>query len=515
MEREQAERERQEREKKQRDEEDRKRAEEAKRIADEKLRLMNEAKSKPKIIPAPNLQTGWEKKLDPRTNRYFYINHNDGTTQWDRPGEQEMQTGGTYTTRLRDEPSLPQSGLKRSSSSPNIAKMVEDETSVTARQAPPSIDRGNKPLKRLQPVALPAKRRDLNPVYGNVGRALTGLRNLGNTCYMNSTIQCLNNTSPLVTYLVTDMYLYDINRSEKSDSLWEVTDDFSYLVKALWSGQYRFITPRDFKSVVGRQQPMFAGYEQQDSQEFLTFLLDGLHESLNKVKTKPKIDEQDNDRLPDLVAAELAWKNHKLHNESIIVELFQGQLKSTIMCLTCHKASITFQAFMFLSLPIPSSNRCTLQDCLRQFSAPEKMTGSSRWKCPQCKTYRDSVKNIVIWKLPPILLIALNRFVYEGQWRTKINAHVDFPVRGLDMNNFVSGPQAKPYRLYAVSNHFGTLDGGHYTACCRNPNTQKWYKFDDHEVYETTETSVTTSAAYVLYYTSIDLKTPEFKPSFS
>ncbi|XP_053387107.1 ubiquitin carboxyl-terminal hydrolase 8-like [Mercenaria mercenaria] len=515
LEKERAEKERLDREKRERDEEDRKRAEEAKRVADEKLRLMNEAKSKAKLIPSPNLQKGWEKQLDPSTNRYFYINHHDGTTQWEPPNLPGEGKGGTYVTRLKDEPSTLKSGLKRSNSSPNIAKMMEDESKLPQRKAPPSVDRGNKPVKRQMPVALPAKRRDLNPVYGNVGCALTGLRNLGNTCYMNSTIQCLNNTSPLVTYLLTDLYLYDINRGEKAGNLWEVTDDFAYLVKSLWSGQYRFITPRDFKSVVGRQQPMFAGYEQQDSQEFLTFLLDSLHEGLNKVKTRPKIAEQDNDKLPDHIGAELAWKNHKLHNESIIVELFQGQLKSTIMCLTCRKRSVTFQAFMFLSLPIPSSNRCTLQDCLRQFAAEEKMTGSSRWKCPQCKCYRDSVKNIVIWKLPHILLIALNRFVYEGQWRTKINAHVDFPVRGLDMTTFVKGPQPKPYKLYAVSNHFGTLDGGHYTACCRNPNTQKWYKFDDHEVYDTSESSVKTSAAYVLYYTSIDLLPPDFKPSFT
>ncbi|KAL4216469.1 Ubiquitin carboxyl-terminal hydrolase 8 [Mactra antiquata] len=515
MEKEKAERDRLAREKREREEADRKRAEEAKRIADEKLRLMNEAKTKPKPVPSPNLQTGWEKRLDPSTNRYFYVNHNDNTTQWEPPNLLGDPKSGIYTTKLKDEPTSSKSNLKRSNSSPNIAQLIDNEDKLPQRKTPVIPDRGNKPVKRLMPVALPAKRRDLNPVHGNVGRALTGLRNLGNTCYMNSTIQCLNNTSPLITYLLTDSYLYDINRDSKSGSLWEVTDDFAYLVKALWSGQYRCITPRDFKSVVGRQQPMFAGFEQQDSQEFLTFLLDGLHEGLNKVKTRPKIPEQDNDGMSDIRAAEIAWRDHKLHNESIIVELFQGQLKSTIMCLTCRKQSVTFQAFMFLSLPIPAPNRCTLQDCLRQFAAEEKMCGSSQWKCPRCRSYRDSVKKIEIWKLPAILLIALNRFVYEGQWRNKINANVDFPVRGLDMSSFVKGPAPKPYRLYAASNHFGTLDGGHYTACCRNPITQKWYKFDDHEVYEMSESGVKTSAAYVLYYTSIELKRPEYRPILS
>ncbi|XP_052267863.1 ubiquitin carboxyl-terminal hydrolase 8-like isoform X2 [Dreissena polymorpha] len=509
QEKEAAERERLERERRAREEEDRRRAEEARKQADEKLRLVNEAKSRTKIVPSPNLPVGWEKKLDPATQRYFYVNHSLGTTQWEPPPDTRS---GTYTTKLKDEPETQRRGLSRSNSSPNIAKLLENEDRLVQQQRPlPSVNRGTKPVDREELIPMPAKRRDLNPIYGSVDRALTGLRNLGNSCYMNSTIQCLNNTSPLVTYLITDIYLRDINR----DSLGEVVDDFAYVVKALWSGQYRCITPRDLKAVVGRHQPMIAGYMHQDSQEFLTFLMDGLHEGLNKVKVKPRIPEQNNEGLPDVKAAEISWRDHKLHNESIIVELFQGQLKTTIMCLTCRKQSVKFQAFMYLSLPIPKTTRCTLGDCLRQFSAEEKMTGNSKWECPQCRTYRDAIMKLEIWKLPHILLIALNRFVYEGQWRTKINAHVDFPTSGMDMSSFVIGPRPKSYKLYAVSNHFGTLDGGHYTACCKNPCTQTWYKFDDSEVFETSESSVKTSAAYVLYYTSIDLLPPDFKPSFS
>ncbi|XP_052786625.1 ubiquitin carboxyl-terminal hydrolase 8-like [Mya arenaria] len=503
------EKEKQDRERLAQEEADRKLADEARRAADEKLRLMNEAKATPKSVPSPNLKVGWEKKLDYRTNRYFYINHTDGTTQWDPPNTPGPQKG-TYTTKLKDDNTTPKRGLSRSNSSPNIAKMFEDEgKSLPEKKIVPSVNRGIKPVeKRILPAPMPAKRRDLNPVYGSMGRALTGLRNLGNTCYMNSTIQCLNNTSPLVTYLLTDTYLYDINRHMNEG---ELVDDFAYIVKALWSEQYRCITPRDFKRVAGHHQPMFAGYEQQDSQEFLTFLMDGLHEGLNKVKSRPKIPEQNNDNLPDMKAAELAWRDHKLHNESIIVELFQGQLKSSLMCLGCKNQSVTFQAFMYLSLPLPSSTRCTLADCLRQFSAEEKLTDRP---CPKCKSSRSSMKKIEIWKLPHILLIAFNRFVYDGPWRTKISTHVDFPTKDVSLSPFVRGPHPKSYKLYAVSNHFGTLDGGHYTACCRNPCTNKWYKFDDHEVYDISESSVKTSAAYVLYYTSIEMKPPEYKRRF-
>ncbi|CAC5425634.1 USP8 [Mytilus coruscus] len=501
--------------------EEKARADQARREAEEKLKLIQGESPKIKTIPSPNLPTGWEKRLDGPTHRYYYINHNRGTTQWEPP-QTEIKLPGKYTTKLKDEPTTTKRGLSRSNSSPNIAKMMEEEDKVTPLK--PSIDRSNKPAQRYiipeanrpSPQKQAARIRNLNPVYGNVGRALTGLRNLGNTCYMNSTIQCLNNCSPLVTYFLTDNYLYDINRESELGSHGEVADDFAVIVKNLWTGQYKCITPRDFKVTVGKHQPMFAGNDQQDSQEFLTFLLDALHEGLNKVKIRPKIPEQDNDNLPDHVNAELSWKHHRMLHESIIVELFQGQLKSTLMCLTCRKQSVTFQAFMYLSLPIPSGSRCRLDDCLRQFLKEEKMTGSSRWRCPRCKVDRDSVKKIDIWKLPRILLIGLNRFVYEGQWRQKISSYVDFPVQNLNLDSVVQSPTStkSKYNLYGISNHYGTMDGGHYTAFCRNPCTKRWYKYDDEQVYDMSESDVKSSAAFVLYYTSIDLPPPDFRKNF-
>ncbi|XP_041356247.1 ubiquitin carboxyl-terminal hydrolase 8-like [Gigantopelta aegis] len=484
------------------------RAQQAKKIAEEKLRRINDPHPQSKIVPSTNMPVGWEKRLDRATNRYFYINHNNGTTQWEPPVLPTPQSGN-YTTKLKDEPTASSSGLKRSFSSPDLMKINEQETF-------PSVDRAGKPAERFQtdvrplkPVQRVVKRRDLNPIYGSVGSALTGLRNLGNTCYMNSTIQCLNNTSPLVSYFLTDNYYTDINRDSFQGMHGEVVDEFAVVLKALWSRQYRCITPRDLKLTVGKYNPMFAGYEQQDSQEFLTFLLDGLHEGLNEVKRRPSIPDQDNDNFPDQQAADLAWKNYKLLHRSIIVELFQGQLKSTLQCKSCGKQSKTFQTFMFLSVPIPSSSKCSLSDCIREFLKPERLTGDSKWRCPRCKVDRDATKKIDIWKLPPILLIGLNRFVRDGMWVQKTTSYVDFPLSDLELTDWVQGIKPKSrYNLYGVSNHYGTMEGGHYTAFCRNPESRRWHKFDDHEVYEMSTSEVKSPAAYFLYYTSIEMLPP-------
>ncbi|XP_059172661.1 ubiquitin carboxyl-terminal hydrolase 8-like [Physella acuta] len=432
------------------------------------------------VVPSQNLPDGWEKRLDPATNRYFYIDHNSGSTHWTAPAMPLSKPTETFKMPLKDEPAV----LSHSHSSPNIKKLLEDE--VANNKIFPSVNRAVK----LLPKQI-VRKRDLNPVYGNVGPALTGLRNLGNTCYMNSTIQCLNNTTPLVVYFLQDNHLFTINRESSQGMHGEVVDEFAYVMKALWSQQYRSITPQDLKNVVGQYNPMFSGDQQQDLQEFLICLLDGLHEGLNEVKKAPPIPEQDNDRLTDEYAAQIAWQHHKLLHKSVIVELFQGQLKSTLTCGTCKKMSVNFQTFMFLSLPIPASSKCSLKDCIKEFLNPELMTGSSKWKCPQCKVERDSKKKIDIWKLPPILLIGLNRFHAEGMWMQKKTTFVDFPLVDLDFSPYIIGPRPRnKYNLYGVSNHYGTMEGGNYTAFCRNSANKKWYKFDDQDVYEIASSDV-------------------------
>jgi ubiquitin carboxyl-terminal hydrolase 8 len=132
------------------------------------------------------------------------------------------------------------------------------------------------------------------------------------------------------------------------------------------------------------------------------------------------------------------------------------------------------------------------------------MAGESKWKCPQCKAYRDAVKKIDIWRLPPLLIIHLKRFKYQGIWRDKITTLVDFPIENLDMNRYILNTAATTtnsgYNLYATSNHSGTLDGGHYTALCRHFQFDKWFKFDDTEVKDVSSSSLVSPTSYILFY---------------
>ncbi|XP_048025458.1 ubiquitin carboxyl-terminal hydrolase 8 isoform X1 [Megalobrama amblycephala] len=475
----------------------------------------------------PGLPDGWMKFLDTVTGTYRYYHSPTNRVHLYPP---EVNTPQIQPSAAKAKPAQPaeterekerererekerereQSKLKRSYSSPDISQELSAETSRKPA-AIPTVNRENKPLTaasyKTVEIARPsaAKIRNLNPVFGGLGPLLTGLRNLGNTCYMNSILQCLCNTVAMADYFNRNYYQDDINRANILGHKGEVAEEFSVIMKALWSGQYKMISPQDFKGTICKINNRFSSYEHQDSQELLLFLMDGLHEDLNKADKRRGYKEEDIDHLDDVSAAELAWSKHKLLNESIIVALFQGQFKSTVQCMSCQHKSRTFETFMYLTLEMTASSKCSLQDCLKLFSKEERLTDSNRFYCRHCKTHRDAIKKMQIWKVPPILLVHLKRFKYDGRWREKLQTLVDFPLDNLDLSQYVIGPKPnlKKYNLYAVSNHYGGMDGGHYTAYCKNPLKQRWFKFDDHEVSEISASSVRSAAAYIFFYSSL------------
>uniref|UniRef100_A0A8C5NFU9 Ubiquitin carboxyl-terminal hydrolase n=1 Tax=Gouania willdenowi TaxID=441366 RepID=A0A8C5NFU9_GOUWI len=582
---------------------------------------------------------------------------------------------------------------------------------------------------------------------------LSGLSNLGNTCFMNSAVQCLSNIPPLTDYFLKDKYTEELNEDNPLGMKGEIAKAYAELIKQLWSGKYSYVTPRPFKTQVGRFAPQFSGYQQQDSHELLAFLLDGLHEDLNRIRKKPYIQLKDANGRPDKVVAEEAWENHIKRNDSIIVDIFHGLFKSTLVCPVCSKISVTFDPFCYLTLPLPMkkertlevylvrldplakptqykltvpkvgyiSDLCTslsilsgvhaekmivtdiynhrfhrifatnenlssimerddiyvfevavnrvedmdhvvipvhlrekykqtgynhtstplfgqpfliavprtlsedklynmlllrlwyvciwtltpmetdeqddessqdqelpsenensqsedsvggdnelengvdapqsstksqqiagynrkrlftfqfnnmgktdfslikddtrqirfdeghlrlsgrktnhmeykpqkkaffkLNDCIELFTTKEKLGAEDPWYCPNCKQHQQATKKLDLWSLPPVLVVHLKRFSYSRYMRDKLDSLVDFPLRYLDMSEFLINPNAGPclYDLIAVSNHYGGMGGGHYTAYAKNKDDGKWYNFDDSSVSPASEDQIVVS----------------------
>lgn len=264
---------------------------------------------------------------------------------------------------------------------------------------------------------------------------------------------------------------------------------------------------------------MFESNDQQDAQEYLEFLLDGLHEDLNphanRNKLRPLTDEEERrrEKLPQQLVSYLEWQRYTHQNFSVIVNWFQGQLSSRLMCLTCGTTSTTYSPFMYLSLPIPASKRSgfTLADCLEEFVKEEILEKDDAWHCPNCKKARKATKKLTITRLPHMLIIHLKRFTNRGLWRDKLNTMIEFPLKNLNLTKYVPpllprdalGPDAPEptaevtppflYDLYGVCNHYGTLNGGHYTSFVRNSYNNAWNLFDDSKASFVDDSSVMVS----------------------
>ncbi|XP_052208779.1 ubiquitin carboxyl-terminal hydrolase 8 isoform X2 [Diospyros lotus] len=209
-----------------------------------------------------------------------------------------------------------------------------------------SFDRGNSPT--------------FSGGFGEAGSlGLTGLQNLGNTCFMNSALQCLVHTPKLIDYFLGD-YRREINHDNPLGMDGEIALAFGDLLRKLWAPGATPVAPRLFKSKLSHFAPQFSGFNQHDSQELLAFLLDGLHEDLNRVKSKPYAEVKDGDGRSDEEVADEYWQNHLARNDSIIVDVCQGQYRSTLVCPVCRKVSIMFDPFMYLSLPLPSTTMRTM-----------------------------------------------------------------------------------------------------------------------------------------------------------
>lgn len=190
-------------------------------------------------------------------------------------------------------------------------------------------------------------------------RGLSGLANLGNTCFMNSSLQCLCHTPSLMYAFLSGKYKDDLNAENPLGLGGKLASAFGSLISKMWKPGVEYITPKHFKWQLAKFAPQFGGYSQQDSQELLAFLLDGLHEDLNRIKNKPYVEEKDADGRPDEEVAAEAWANYRARNDSVVVDKFQGLYKSTLRCPNCNYTSVKFDPFMYLSLPLPSPKRRT------------------------------------------------------------------------------------------------------------------------------------------------------------
>ncbi|KAK6622241.1 hypothetical protein RUM44_002048 [Polyplax serrata] len=463
-----------------------------------------------------------------------------------------------------------------------------------------------------------------------------GLQNIGNTCYMNAALQALCNTTPLSQYFLQCLVL--ASNHEKP----ALSNNFQRLVQEMWQrNSPGFIVPSGILYGIRNVHPMFRGYQQHDTQEFLRCFMDQLHEELkepmrdsithrltassvqHELRTNysdnEEIQEEDAKNRGEIVeggassgsqseaeyetcdsgvsersslsdegerksvkrkhshsssppsrcrlttrsyasykqttqqSSPVKSKKKPVKYKSIISDLFDGKLLSSVQCLTCNKISTRVETFQDLSLPIPSRDHVTmlhqgsltpqsisncndvykgkpvalndlqgwvswiwewmkswfwgptvsLHDCLAAFFSADELKGDNMYSCEKCSKLRNGVKYSKVLDLPEVLCIHLKRFRHELAFSSKINSFVNFPLTGLNMRPYIHKDcksEVTSYDLSSVICHHGTANGGHYTCYALSLFTGEWYELDDQCVTQVAPETVSNVECYVLFY---------------
>jgi ubiquitin C-terminal hydrolase len=330
--------------------------------------------------------------------------------------------------------------------------------------------------------------------YKNKG--LSGLANLGNTCYINSCIQVLSHTYELNNLL--DLKTYKTKLNNICDSVLLV--EWDNLRQLLWS-QNCIVAPSKFiktlqKVATIKEEDKFTGYEQNDVSEFLIFIVDTFHTALSREVNMTIQGNIQNNK--DELAVKCYERIRSMYSKeySEIWNIFYGVHVSNIVSESSTILSRTPEPFFMLNLSIPMDKKnIGLLDCLNLYVEGEKVENYLN----ETTGNRETVeKQILFWSFPNILVIDLKRFNSSNR---KNQSLIEFPVENLNLSPYVIGynKDSYVYDLYAVCNHSGNVHGGHYSSFIKNANG-KWYHFNDTIVVEILESNIITPKAYCLFY---------------
>jgi ubiquitin C-terminal hydrolase len=335
--------------------------------------------------------------------------------------------------------------------------------------------------------------------YKNLG--LSGLANLGNTCFLNSCMQALSHTYELNEILNKETFQQKIKDCPESLLLRE----WDGLRKIMWSKNC-IIAPNRFLRAVQRVadyngMPMFTGFSQNDMPEFLLFVIDCFHTSCSRKINMVIKGTAENETDEIAYKCFEMIKNTFSKEYSEIWNLFYAVHVSEIISMENNNIiSRKPEPFFMLDLPIPQNHTSpSLLDCFDLYLQGEILEGENAFYNEKTNKKERVVKRLRFWSLPKIMVIDLKRFNTRQQ---KNQVFVDFPLTDLDLTQYVIGYRSASYiyDLYAVCNHSGNVMGGHYTAFVKNAN-EKWYLFNDTSVAEVPiNQSIVSPKAYCLFY---------------
>ena len=327
-----------------------------------------------------------------------------------------------------------------------------------------------------------------------------GIVNLGNTCYMNSILQCLIHLPQLqIKKLKKEYHKNNILVDKKLIDQWIILQNMIWN-KSNDKRKENVINPRTLLTIFIQKckenDIYFESFNQNDALEFLNIFIELLHDCLKRkitVSIEGKVITQ-YDKLK--MKSIESWKTFFLNNYSYIIEQFYSESITFTSCPECEYYTTNHEQLMTIILT-QNNGFETLYDCLNEYIKKDKLDDDNQWLCDKCCKKTCPCKKTIFWNLSPILIFQIKQYTNFN----KLDEHIDFPIN-LDMEEYCINlnKDESNYKLLGTCNQIGNLNYGHYNADCLNINDNKWYHYDDEHVSLISKEDVLKKNPYCLFY---------------
>ena len=340
-----------------------------------------------------------------------------------------------------------------------------------------------------------------------------GLINVGQSCYMNATIECLSNIKSLSNKLLENYGTYNVDSQPLCVA-------YSSLLYDLFHTQEKCIRPQLFKEIIGKLNPLFEGNHAADAKDLIFFLIETLHKELLPPSQnedveidfyQQEIDSQFEDKMFQNFYNEYSKKT------TIVSNIFYGINRSVMYCQGCNKYKYSFQIFNILIFPLKKVKDykkskkgwfdkldLNLYDAFDCEQEVEKLEGENMIYCNRCRKLSPGTHQQQIYGMPPILIIILNR----GKNNEDFNEEFQFDeiLDFTNRNNILNQQSYKKFYLCGIITHLGESgSGGHFIAYCRNSPNENFMCYNDASVVEV---SLSDAMATKISYRENEKKTP-------
>ena len=336
-----------------------------------------------------------------------------------------------------------------------------------------------------------------------------GLNNVGLTCYMNSTLQCLLHIPELSLYFM-GIYKRFVLEHEKMISKTEtkgaISNEYHLLLKKIKEGSGGWlnknsVSPKAFNNLLCRLNPQFSKYQSNDAKDLIIYLLQEMHEELNYFGEKKVEKIPSCNQLIESNAFNYFYEINSKLNFSIISYLFWGIVKQTTICDSCNNKFYNFQYFQYLSFPLYKYSQTffNLYKGLKDYISQLVLSGDNQFYCQTCQTLKNAKIFSKLYYTSPYLLINFDYGKNKKYIPNKITfgSIICLTKEFLEMNT----PQVE-YKLVAVSSHIGSSGNmGHYITYCKDIEGEDvWYKYDDSRVTKCTFEDTKKNSPYLLLF---------------